>query len=58
MKWNFLWCIAGGIGCLNIIRTSVKYSGNPLLSGFHLWFVFFALVCFGLAWVVYNWENN
>jgi len=58
MKWNFLWCVAGGLGCLNIIRTSVVYSGNPLFTGVHLYFLSFALICFGFAWLVYEYENG
>lgn len=58
MKFNFLWCVAGAIGCLGIIRTSVKYAGNPLFSKIHIYFVIFALICLGLSWIVYNYENN
>jgi len=58
MKWNFLWCIFGGISFLGIIRTSAKYSGNLLNSKFHIYFIIFALICFGLAYVVYRHENN
>jgi len=58
MKWNFLWCVGGGISCLGIIRTSVKYAGNPLTSKIHLYFLGFAIICFVLAWVVYKYEND